>query len=124
MEDFGYIYIPPQCEPGNESPNATLCLLHIFFHGCTMQPENIGTDFITTIGFPELADANDLVVLFPSTIGSLLAGNPNGCFNWVGYLGDLLFNEFATKEAVQMKGVFNMMARWGLRNSTFSRFIK
>ncbi len=76
-----------------------------------MQPEEIGPDFITTVGFPELADANDLVVLFPSTVSRALSGNPLGCFNWSGYLGDLLFEEFATKDAVQMKGVYNIMAR-------------
>ena len=81
MEDFGFVYIPPACEDGSLQ-----CRLHVFFHGCTMQHQVIGTDFITNAGFIEIADANNIVVLFPQTIAKTLSGNPNGCFNWFGYL--------------------------------------
>ena len=33
MESFGYVYIPPSCEPDT----GITCRLHMFFHGCTMQ---------------------------------------------------------------------------------------
>ena len=105
MEAFGYVYVPQRCEPGT----GVECILHVFFHGCGMQvsvvnlstmwkgsdikifqqPEEIGSEFIETAGFMEVADSNDMVVLFPSTVARALIANPYGCFNWYGYLGDL-----------------------------------
>ena len=58
---------------------------YLFLH----QPELIGSEFIETAGFMEVADSNDMVIIFPSTIARALIANPNGCFNWIGYLGDL-----------------------------------
>ena len=49
----------------------------------------IGSEFIETAGFLEVADSNDMVIIFPSTIARALIANPYGCFNWFGYLGDL-----------------------------------
>lgn len=42
--------------------------LHIFFHGCSMQAEEIGTGFIRESGFIEIADANNLVMIFPQVL--------------------------------------------------------
>ena len=60
MESYGYIYVPPNCAAGLE------CKFHVFFHGCSMQLEEIGTDFITESGFIQVADENDIIILFPS----------------------------------------------------------
>eukprot|EP00095_Tigriopus_kingsejongensis_P003179 maker-scaffold91_size383040-snap-gene-1.32 protein:Tk03179 transcript:maker-scaffold91_size383040-snap-gene-1.32-mRNA-1 annotation:"hypothetical protein DAPPUDRAFT_194537" len=106
MDETGYLYIPPEC--GNLM---VPCKFHIFFHGCSMYAQSIGTDFITNSGFLELADANHLIILFPQTVPKMLSGNPAGCFNWFGYLDDLLFEDFAKKDAKQMKGIYDMMAR-------------
>jgi hypothetical protein len=51
-----------------------------------------------------------LFVYLFQTVASVLDGNPLGCFNWFGYLGDLLGQEFATKDAVQMRAMYNMLA--------------
>ena len=38
-------------------------------------------------------------------------GNDNGCWNWWGYLQDSSGAMFATKNAVQMAAVFDMIDR-------------
>ncbi|TRY67557.1 hypothetical protein TCAL_03306, partial [Tigriopus californicus] len=106
MDETGFVYIPPACEDGSVQ-----CNFHIFFHGCSMQFEEIGTEFIRRAGFIEVADANNLVILFPQTIARTLTGNPYGCWNWFGYLNDLLYEEYATKNAKQMKGVYQMLTK-------------
>ena len=60
MDSTGFYYIPPNCQDG-----LIVCKLHIFFHGCAMGQEFIGTEFIETAGFIEIADTNDIVLLFP-----------------------------------------------------------
>jgi hypothetical protein len=40
-----------------------------------------------------------------------LIGNAYGCYNWYGYLNDLLFQKYATKEGPQMAGCYNILAR-------------
>ena len=37
-----------------------------------LQPELIGSEFIETAGFMEVADSNDMVIIFPSTIARAL----------------------------------------------------
>ncbi len=36
MDTTGYVYVPPKC-----FDTANTCLLHIHFHGCTVQAENV-----------------------------------------------------------------------------------
>ena len=60
----GFYYAPPRCLNGSTS--AIQCKLHVFFHGCEMGYEYIGTDFIQTAGFLEVAEANDMIMIFPT----------------------------------------------------------
>ena len=47
---------------------------------------SIGDDYATMCGYNELADLNDIVMLYPQTVKSpLVPYNPNGCFDWWGY---------------------------------------
>ena len=105
MDDEGYVYVPANCIDG-----VMQCKLHIFFHGCSMNFDILGTDFITDSGLEEVADANNIIIMFPQTIKQT-GGNPFGCFNWFGYNSDLLGGAFAKKDAIQMKGVYDMLAR-------------
>ena len=105
MDDEGYIYVPANCRDG-----VMQCKLHIFFHGCSMNFDELGTDFITDSGFEEVADANNIIIMFPQTI-KLALGNPFGCWNWFGYNSDLAGGDFAKKDAIQMKGMYDMLAR-------------
>lgn len=42
---------------------------------------------------------------------SWFLGNPTGCWNFLGYLGDLSNGAFATKDATQMRGIYKMITR-------------
>lgn len=107
MEDFGYYYLPENCADG-----LVVCRLHVFFHGCEMGDEYIGTDFIDTAGFIEVADANNIVLLFPEVRSTgMLGGDPLGCYDWFGYTGGQFSGAFATRSAPQMKGSYDMIAR-------------
>ena len=61
FDDLGFYFVPPLCEEGSVQ-----CKLHVFFHGCQMGYEFIGTDFIQTAGFLEVAEANNMIMLFPN----------------------------------------------------------
>ena len=41
------------------------CYFHVFFHGCAMSADNIGTEFIENSGLLEMSEANNIVLLFP-----------------------------------------------------------
>jgi len=55
----GYVYKPEACQ------NGAACKVHIAFHGCTMGTDTFGTDYVTYAGYNELAEANNLVILYP-----------------------------------------------------------
>ena len=78
-------------------------------------------------GFNELAKINDIVIMYPQvedlvkTFDSLKANsyqikhnlfyNPNGCWNFMGYLNDSDMYKFATKTGYQMRGVARMVEK-------------
>lgn len=66
LSEFGYVYVPPQCAEGA----GTTCRLHVNFHGCHMSADNIQLDYLSKAGFIEWADSNDLVILFPQSLGT------------------------------------------------------
>ena len=65
--------------------------------------------------FPELANldtyanTNNLVVLYPQAIASVIPYNPEGCWDWRGYDGP----NFAVKSAPQMVTIVNMVHALG-----------
>ena len=71
----------------------------------------LGSGYITRTGFLPLAADNDVVIMFPQIKHSLLQGNPNGCWDWWGYNGDILNFKYATKHGKQMTGVAHMIER-------------
>ena len=48
------------------------CRLHVYFHGCTMSTDNIGTEFLENSGLLEMADVNNIVLLFPQVRFTIL----------------------------------------------------
>lgn len=60
MADSGFLYVPPSCSDGTIQ-----CRLHVHFHGCSMYQDNILNDFILDSGFIEMADDNNIVLIFP-----------------------------------------------------------
>mmetsp|Transcript_9974 Transcript_9974/g.28040 ORF Transcript_9974/g.28040 Transcript_9974/m.28040 type:complete len:349 (+) Transcript_9974:66-1112(+) len=104
MEDTGFIYVPNQCDAGD------LCALHVAFHGCNMEYEEIGDAYVQYAGYNEWADANNLIILYPQATRSkqLSEYNPEGCWDWWGYISS---DNYDTKEGKQMAAVFAMMER-------------
>merc|ERR1719422_959522 len=98
MADTGFLYVPPGCS------SHTACRLHVAFHGCNMAAERVGTAYVTKGGYLEVADANNIVVLFPQMKTSLV--NPMGCWDWMGYTGIY----YAFRSGPQMRAVHAMVA--------------
>lgn len=66
----------------------------------------VGDTFATKAGYLEVAELNDLIVIFPQVSPSLvLPTNPMGCWDWWGYSS----LSYATKSASQMSGVKKMI---------------
>jgi len=109
MADTAYAYVPQACAQGEP------CRLHIAFHGCLQNAEAIGDSFYRYAGYNEWADTNNFVVLYPQTrkTSSLfIAGtpfNPKGCWDWWGFTDPTsLQANYATRESLQIKAVWNM----------------
>merc|ERR1711997_821350 len=104
LDKNGYVFIPDSCANGSIQ-----CHLHIHLHGCTQTREWIGEGYVRETGFLPLAKANNIVMLFPQIKAN--AVNPNGCWNFWGYLGDADNYQFATKQGKQMKAMAKMVEK-------------
>ena len=71
------------------------CKLHIALHGCQQTRDVIGDAFIEHTGIINVAEANDIVVVFPQAAKS--SPNPEGCWDWWGFTGP----NYARKTGVQ-----------------------
>ena len=105
FDTTGFVYVPKQCE--EES-----CRIHVAFHGCEQSVTRVGKDFIEGTGYNEIADNNDLVVLYPQIKATVIPENPMGCWDFWGYnnlpLGPY---NYYKKDAPQMKAVAAMIER-------------
>jgi predicted esterase len=97
MDQNGYVYVPANCAAGQT------CKLLVALHGCLQGAATVGTAFVTKSGLNEWADTNNLIVLYPQAIAS--ASNPNGCWDWWGYLS----TNYAAKAGPQMAAVYGMV---------------
>lgn len=61
------------------------CKVHMVFHGCLQGNEIIGEEFVENSGYNEVADVNNIVVLYPEIVSNVMLGNMNGCYDWWGY---------------------------------------
>ena len=83
MDELGMIYVPTACQKDER------CRLHIHFHGCGSGLEGVGTWYVTNVGYNEVAEANNIIILYPNAIISNIEPfNPWGCFDMFGYLND------------------------------------
>ena len=103
MDDIGYVYIPTKCASG------TSCKLHIAFHGCQqgryilinlylicmielcyqlcphfINRQLIGNTYVVNSGYLEVAELNNIIILFPQVVTSIIPSNPQGCWDWWG----------------------------------------
>jgi poly(3-hydroxybutyrate) depolymerase len=107
MGRTGYLYMPEACAGG--AP----CRLVVALHGCLQSAEQIGTTFVERSGLNAYADTNRFVVLYPQArpdIGTIV--NPQGCWDWWGYLGPADAG-YATKHGAQMRTVMAMVHALG-----------
>ena len=56
-------------------------------------------------GINEWADNNNILVLYPQTIASVIPVNADGCWDWWGYTG----GNYAAQSAPQMTAIMNMV---------------
>jgi hypothetical protein len=125
MSEFAYAYIPQAVEEGAR------CRVHIALHGCKQgynyvnyvngQPDldnalPYGNRYYTTTGYNEMADANNLVILYPQAEGADndRDQNPDGCWDWWGYTANDPDNpDYFSKKAIQIQAIYRMLQRLG-----------
>ncbi|CDG85840.1 extracellular catalytic domain type 2 short-chain-length polyhydroxyalkanoate depolymerase [Janthinobacterium agaricidamnosum] len=106
MSHTAYAYIPQAC-------NSQSCKVHVAFHGCQQGAETIGDHFYARTGYNQVADTNNIIVLYPQANPSpYVPYNPNGCWDFWGYTSaNALMPNFYTKTSVQMAAVKAMLDR-------------
>jgi len=104
MDSKAYIYAPEACQQEGAD-----CPLHVVFHGCMQTTSDINMQYVENTGYNEVAEANNLIILYPQAVKSMLK-NPNGCWDWWGYT-DL---NYANKDGKQMAEVSRLIE--GLKN--------
>jgi poly(3-hydroxybutyrate) depolymerase len=125
MSDFAYAYVPHAVEEGAR------CRVHIALHGCKQGYNYVnyvngrpdldnaapyGNRYYTTTGYNEIADANDMVILYPQAQGTDDSSdqNPDGCWDWWGYTSDDPENpDYYSKKAIQIRAIHGMLQRLG-----------
>jgi poly(3-hydroxybutyrate) depolymerase len=101
MDTTAWAYVPRNCASGQA------CKLTVALHGCLSNQETLGTTFVKSSGINEWADNNNIVVLYPQTIASVIPVNPEGCWDWWGYTG----SNYAEKSSAQMTAIMAMVQR-------------
>lgn len=99
----GYLYVPRDCE----ASQGRGCRLHIAFHGCLQNRDNVGDQFIRHAGYNAWADSNRLLVLYPQTAAIYPLANPNACWDWFSYDD----SAYARRQGRQMAAVKRMVDR-------------
>ncbi|MEW2384818.1 PHB depolymerase family esterase [Micromonospora sp. NPDC047707] len=100
MDSSGFVYVPASCAAGQS------CRLLVALHGCLQGYGRVGTAFVDRANLNQYADTNRLVVLYPQATTS--AANPNGCWDWWGYLGA---TNYPIKGGAQIETIMNMVRR-------------
>jgi poly(3-hydroxybutyrate) depolymerase len=103
MADTGYLYVPPACDTNAGQG----CRLHVVFHGCLQDLDNIGTTFVRRAGYNAWADTNRLLLLYPQAAAIYPFTNPNACWDWFAYDD----TRYAQKNGRQLAAVKRMVDR-------------
>ena len=101
----GLLYTPPSCAAG--AP----CKLVVALHGCLTSQELIGDTFANDSYLNQYADTNNLVILYPQALTTLVPLDPQGCWDWFGYTGP--GPGYAVQGAPQMVTIMNMVHALG-----------
>ena len=95
LNDKAVIYVPDGCK------NSSGCKVHVQFHGCGANIDSAGDYYTKNSGFNEVAEANNIIVLYPQGSGR--------CFDGENYFNN--GDQFATKEGEHIKRMWNMVKR-------------
>lgn len=107
LSDTGYLYVPNSCM-------TAACKIHVVFHGCGQDALAIGDRYARTTGYNELADTNQIIVLYPQVDKSFV--NPKGCWDFWGYTSpEPARPNFYTRQAPQMAAVMQMVRKLGAK---------
>ncbi|KAI9552869.1 hypothetical protein GHT06_020753 [Daphnia sinensis] len=106
MDTVGYVYVPTRCANGAQ------CKLHVAFHGCQQGREEIGNVYAVHAGYLEVAELNDIIVLFPQAIKTPLS-NPQGCWDWWGY-NNYLYDTRNGNQIVAVKRMVDKMTGFSI----------
>jgi len=125
MGEVGFLYVPRAVKAGERRARG----VHIVLHGCKQgysyveyvsgraavadQPP-YGSRYVVTTGYNQMAESNDLIVLYPQARAedSNLVQNPNGCWDWWGYTSpDPAAPDYYSKDAVQIRAIHGMLLR-------------
>lgn len=106
MDNDAYVYIPQSCKTQQ-------CRVHVSLHGCRQGISVIGSTYIEETGYNEVADNNNLIILYPQVKkSSINPVNPRGCWDFWGYTSNNLPPfKYAQKDAPQMKAIKKMIDR-------------
>jgi poly(3-hydroxybutyrate) depolymerase len=103
LDSAGFVYIPKEC-----AADASLCAVHVVFHGCEQGAQSVGSDVYASVGYNRWADSNRLIVLYPQAVASETNPvNPDGCWDWWGYTG----LDFQLRSGLQMAAIKAMVDR-------------
>lgn len=107
MSDTAYAYIPATCQAGKQCP------VHVVFHGCKQGAAVIGDKYYADTGYNYMAEANDLIMLYPQVQPSNGAPlNPEGCWDFWGYSSPSAAQpDFYSRKAPQISAVYRMIER-------------
>jgi hypothetical protein len=125
MSKFGYAYVPRAVEEGAPAR------VHIALHGCKQgynytdyvngradianQPP-YGNRYFMTTGYNDIADSNNIIVLYPQAEGTDNDNiqNPDGCWDWWGYTSrNPQQPDYYSRDAIQIKAIHGMLERLG-----------
>lgn len=122
MAGTGYLYVPPSCRSA-----ASRCRVHVALHGCKQDAKR----FALKAGYNNWADHYRVIVVYPAIApeqpvsgsvcgmdpvpsaldASVIKPNPNGCWDWWGYLDPGTHpRRYLTKRAPQMRVIEGIIA--------------
>lgn len=107
MSDTAYAYVPAACR------NGTSCRIHVVLHGCKQGAQVIGDKYYAQTGYNQLAEANDLIILYPQVQPSTSTPlNPQGCWDFWGYSSpNNPTPDYFTRNAPQLRAIHKMIVR-------------
>ena len=100
MSATGHLYVPQACEDGKNT-----CRVHVVIHGCGQSDETIGDKYYNGTGYNQVADTNNLILLYPQVNKS--DANPRGCWDFWGYTD----NNYYSRDGIQVKAIHAMIQR-------------